>query len=105
MKSKKIYLVRHGQTDFNLKGIVQGSGVNSSLNKVGRQQANAFFAAYRNVRFDKIYTSELKRTQESVRKFIEKGIPYESLQGLMRYPGEFRRGEKSPRRVTNIILK
>lgn len=82
MKSKKIYLVRHGQTDFNLKGIVQGSGVNSSINKTGRLQADAFFASYRNIKFDKVYTSELKRTQESVRKFIEKGISHEVFDGL-----------------------
>lgn len=82
MKSKKIYIVRHGQTDFNLKGIVQGRGVNSSINKTGRLQADAFYAAYKNIRFDKVYTSALKRTQESVRKFIEKGIPHQALHGL-----------------------
>ena len=82
MKSKRIYLIRHGQTDYNLKGIVQGSGVNSSINKTGRRQADAFHAMYRTIRFDKIYTSELKRTQESVRKFLDKGIPHEVLPGL-----------------------
>ncbi|HNU42529.1 MAG TPA: histidine phosphatase family protein, partial [Cyclobacteriaceae bacterium] len=35
MITKKIYIIRHGQTDFNLKGIVQGSGVDSSLNVRG----------------------------------------------------------------------
>lgn len=82
MTTKKIYLIRHGQTDFNLKGIVQGSGVDSSLNEKGRAQAEAFFEAYKHVVFDKIYTSTLKRTRESVMGFIQTGIPTESLGGL-----------------------
>lgn len=82
MKSKKIYLVRHGETDYNRKGIVQGSGINSSINGTGRMQADAFYAAHFKIKFDKVYTSELKRTYESVRKFIENGIPHEVLPGL-----------------------
>ncbi|MEM9858845.1 MAG: histidine phosphatase family protein [Bacteroidota bacterium] len=82
MKSKKIYLVRHGQTDYNLKGIVQGSGIDASLNDKGRQQASAFFDAFQHIPFDKVYTSELKRTRESVQGFLDKGLAYESLVGL-----------------------
>ncbi len=82
MTTKKIYIIRHGQTDFNLKGIVQGSGVDSSLNAIGQQQAKAFFEMYRSVPFDKIYVSNLKRTAESVRDFIEMGVPFEKLEGL-----------------------
>jgi len=79
---KKIYIIRHGQTDFNLQGIVQGSGVNSSINQKGRLQAEAFFEVYKEVPFDKIYTSALKRTAESVQSFIDFGIPFVPLDGL-----------------------
>jgi len=82
LTSKKIYLIRHGQTDFNLRGIVQGSGVDTSLNERGQQQARAFFEAYQHVAFDKIYTSALKRSFESVKDFIGLGLPYEKLAGL-----------------------
>ena len=82
MNSKKIYLVRHGQTDFNLRNIVQGSGVDSSLNQRGIAQAKAFFDHYKDVPFDKIYTSVLKRTRESVKGFLDLGIATESLAGL-----------------------
>ena len=82
MTSKKIYIVRHGQTDFNLQNIVQGSGVDSSLNDRGRAQARAFFEAYKNIPFDKVYTSKLKRTTESVQQFLDLGIQTESLVGL-----------------------
>ncbi|HYG15236.1 MAG TPA: histidine phosphatase family protein, partial [Bacteroidia bacterium] len=40
---KTIYLVRHGETEFNRMGIVQGSGVDSELNETGRKQADLFF--------------------------------------------------------------
>jgi broad specificity phosphatase PhoE len=80
--SKKIYIIRHGQTDFNLEGIVQGSGVDSSLNANGRAQAQAFCEMYKEVPFDKVYTSSLKRTAETVAQFIAKGIPHEVVPGL-----------------------
>ncbi len=82
LSTKKIYIIRHGQTDYNLRGIVQGSGVNSSINAKGRLQAQAFFDAYKYVPFDKIYTSVLRRTTESVQPFIDLGIPFVQLEGL-----------------------
>lgn len=96
MSIKKIYIIRHGQTDFNLQGIVQGSGVDSSLNQTGRAQARAFFEMYKDVAFDKIYTSLLRRTTESVKDFIAKGIPHEVLPGL----NEISWGEKEGQRIT-----
>jgi len=77
LSTKKIYLLRHGQTDYNLKGIIQGSGVDSSLNETGEWQAQRFYEAYKEVHFDKIYTSALKRSMQSVQGFINKGIPHE----------------------------
>jgi probable phosphoglycerate mutase len=79
---KTIYLIRHGETDYNRRGIVQGSGVDADLNDMGRAQAMAFFQAYQHVPFRKIYTSTLKRTVQTVESFIELGIPYEQLSGL-----------------------
>lgn len=79
---KQIYLVRHGETDFNRRNIVQGSGVDSDLNELGKQQAEAFYQYYQQIRFDKIYISLLKRTQQSVSHFLEDGIPYQALEGL-----------------------
>ncbi|RFP64039.1 histidine phosphatase family protein [Hymenobacter lapidiphilus] len=82
MSVKKIYLIRHGQTDFNVRGIVQGSGIDSSLNEAGRRQAARFFAAYSQVPFDKVYTSLLRRTRESVAGFLDLGLPHEPHGGL-----------------------
>ncbi|MFY8189615.1 MAG: histidine phosphatase family protein [Bacteroidia bacterium] len=76
MKNKLIYIIRHGETDFNKLGIVQGSGINSDLNEKGVSQALRFYKCYKDIRFQKIYTSALIRTQQSVLPFIEAGKPY-----------------------------
>lgn len=79
---KEIYIIRHGETELNRLGIVQGRGVDSDLNDTGRAQASAFFNQYSTVVFDKIYTSELKRTQQTVQQFIDLGLPWEKHAGL-----------------------
>lgn len=82
LQQKTIYLIRHGETDYNRRGVVQGSGVDSDLNDMGRAQAMAFFQAYQHVPFQKIYISGLRRTFQTAEPFIELGIPFEKLTGL-----------------------
>lgn len=82
MIQKTLYIIRHGQTDLNKKGIIQGSGIDADLNDRGCNQGAAFYEAYKNVAFDKIYISGLKRTYQTVQKFIDAGFPYQKLTGL-----------------------
>jgi probable phosphoglycerate mutase len=77
-------------------GIVQGSGVDTSLNEYGREQARAFYEVYRHVPFDRVYTSTLKRTIESVQLFLDDGVPHETLPGL----NEICWGKKEGQRIT-----
>ncbi len=79
---KTIYIVRHGQTDYNKADLVQGRGIDAPLNGVGEQQARAFYASYKNVSFQKLYTSELQRTHQTLVNFIKDGIPWQQLSGL-----------------------
>lgn len=79
---KTIYIIRHGQTDFNKRGIVQGSGVDTDLNATGHEQANKFYIHYRDVPFRKIYTSSLKRTQQTVFPFLSDGHKLEVIPEL-----------------------
>ena len=51
---------------------------------------------YKHVPFDKVYTSVLKRSQESVKSFLELGIPTEALAGL----NEISWGTKEGHKIT-----
>lgn len=82
MIKKELYIIRHGQTEHNARGIVQGRGVNLSLNDKGRRQADAFFKAYGHIPFQIVYTSSLTRAQESVAQFTKLGIPHEIFSEL-----------------------
>jgi broad specificity phosphatase PhoE len=82
LNRKKIYLVRHGETDFNLKGVVQGSGIDAPINATGEAQAEAFYLAYRDVSFDQIYYTGLIRTKQSIQGFLDLEIPSSSLPEL-----------------------
>lgn len=73
---KEIFLFRHGQTDLNSSGIVQGQGIDSDLNEKGRLQAKSIYESFRNQGFDMIITSELKRSQQTFKYFINDKIPH-----------------------------
>lgn len=73
---REIYLVRHGETDYNLRNIVQGRGVDASLNDTGRKQSGAFFGKYGSTPFDLVVTSSLQRTRQTVEPFLALGIPH-----------------------------
>lgn len=75
---------------------MQGSGVDASLNDRGRAQARAFYEAYRHVAFDRIYTSRLKRSLESVQPFVERGASLDSMVAL----NEISWGAKEGQQIT-----
>ncbi|HET6569790.1 MAG TPA: histidine phosphatase family protein [Rhodothermales bacterium] len=65
MQTTTLYLVRHGETDYNRKRIVQGRRINSSLNATGRAQAAALGRRLAGVPIDAIYSSTLRRAEET----------------------------------------
>ena len=62
--------------------MVQGRGVDASLNETGKRQAAQAGESFRNVSFDHIFISELKRTRETIDQFINGDIPVTSLGGF-----------------------
>lgn len=64
----KLYLVRHGETDWNIESKIQGQ-TDIALNERGRQQAEEFAAriAGKDYQVDSIYTSSKRRALETAR--------------------------------------
>lgn len=79
---KTVFIIRHGETDFNRKGIVQGGGVDSALNELGRQQAQAFHDFYKEIPFEAVLTSKLQRTHQTVKPFVEMGLLWEQFEDI-----------------------
>lgn len=56
----RVFVVRHGQTDHNVKKIVQGH-LDSELNDVGRLQASKVGGLLSTIKVDDLISSDLKR--------------------------------------------
>ncbi|ORX36168.1 histidine phosphatase superfamily [Kockovaella imperatae] len=59
-----LYFVRHGETDDNANGIIQGQK-DTPLNDHGRLQAELLADRLENISFDQAWTSELSRARET----------------------------------------
>lgn len=65
----KLYIIRHGETDWNAKKWLQG-GSETTLNENGRKLAILTGQALQEVQFHKVYSSPLKRAMETARLVI-----------------------------------
>ncbi|MCY7314464.1 MAG: histidine phosphatase family protein [Rubrivivax sp.] len=59
-----VYIVRHGQTDWNKEGRIQG-GTDNPLNSTGREQAAAMGRLLADVKIDAVYTSSHQRARQT----------------------------------------
>jgi bisphosphoglycerate-dependent phosphoglycerate mutase len=60
MPTAKIYFVRHGETDENRRGIIQGH-LDTDLNAIGLEQSEVVAKELQSVPFDAGFSSDLKR--------------------------------------------
>ena len=78
----KIYMIRHGETPFNLERRYQGMYVETMLTERGREQARAASRLLEGISLDYVYVSPSVRTMETARLLLpqrEHFIPLEEL--------------------------
>ncbi len=66
----KLVLVRHGQSQWNLENRFTG-WVDVPLSEQGRQEARRAGEQLKGVKFDKAYTSDLRRAQETLKIILD----------------------------------
>lgn len=62
----KLFMVRHGQTTGNVAGLIYGQ-IDYPLTQKGRDQAAAIRPILENIKFDRVYSSDLSRAIETQR--------------------------------------
>ena len=62
----RIYITRHGETQWNKKGLMQG-WKNSDLTEKGIENAKRLGESLKDINFDVIYTSPLGRANETAK--------------------------------------
>ncbi len=77
-KEMEIYLLRHGETDYNKNRIIQGGGIDSQLNLTGIYQSDSFFKHYKKEAFNLVITSTLQRTYQTVKSFVQSNVRHEA---------------------------
>lgn len=81
-KLTTIYIVRHGQTEWNINGLIQGQG-DSPLTPKGEDQAKQIAKELKSIYFDEIFSSDLlraKRTAEIIA--LERKIVIKTQQAI-----------------------
>ena len=63
-KLTTIYLVRHGETDWNVQNLLQGQ-TDIHLNKKGIKQSQEFAKKVKKVKFDAVFSSDLVRARRT----------------------------------------
>lgn len=77
-KHLNIYFVRHGKTDANINNVFAGRGTDAKLTEEGVDSTKKTGVALKDIRFDKVFTSELSRTADTANIILEEnnnGLP------------------------------
>lgn len=69
----KLYVIRHGQTEWNVLKKMQGS-LNIPLNERGMKQAQEIKSNLEDINFDIIFCSPLIRAKKQLKLLIVTGI-------------------------------
>jgi broad specificity phosphatase PhoE len=90
--SLRLYIARHGETDWNVQHRLQG-WTDRPLDDTGRKQANALADSLKGIHLDAIYSSTLSRSRDTAQTVAGKAMTVKSLDGLReRNYGHFQGG-------------
>jgi broad specificity phosphatase PhoE len=90
--SLRLYIARHGETDWNALHRLQG-WTDRPLNETGRRQAVELAETLKGIRLDAIYSSTLSRSRDTARAVAGRTMTVKSLDGLReRNYGHFQGG-------------
>lgn len=89
----RIYLARHGETDWNAEGRLQGD-TDTELNGLGRKQAMDLAERLKSIHLDAVYSSTLRRSRDTA-EVARGSATLQTLAGL----GERRVGKFQGQRV------
>lgn len=67
----KVIIVRHGQTDENIKKLIAGQGIDSVLSEGGVEQAKKLGLHLKKEKIDMAYTSDQKRAVQTLEHILE----------------------------------
>ncbi|MGC6767750.1 histidine phosphatase family protein [Enterococcus sp. LJL128] len=81
MVKKTFYMMRHGQTLFNLKRKIQGV-CDSPLTELGIQQAEIAGKFFETIELDHAYSSTAERASDTLEIVTKNQMPYKRLKGL-----------------------
>lgn len=81
----RIYIVRHGETEWNAAGRIQGH-TDVALSPRGREQARATARRLAGAPFDAAYSSDMQRTRDTARIILgARAVPLRSVPELREY--------------------
>ncbi|KAJ8002760.1 hypothetical protein DPEC_G00162290 [Dallia pectoralis] len=66
-----ITIVRHGETEWNKKGLIQGQAIDSSLSDIGMQQAEAAGKYLKDVKFTNVFVSDMARARQTCEAIVK----------------------------------
>lgn len=78
---KMFYLMRHGQTLFNMRKKIQGA-CDSPLTELGIKQAEAAANYFADIELDHLYSSTSERASDTLEIVTKNRLPYTRLKGL-----------------------
>jgi probable phosphoglycerate mutase len=77
------FIVRHGQSTWNARGVLQGQRADVPLSELGRRQARAAAESLSNSGATSVFTSDLLRARSTAKPIARVlGVPVEARTGL-----------------------